>query len=141
RFPVAKNGDGTPIRKWITSEVMFDAPAFTVGTGGGGTATNYPAGEESMPDAVLLRRAGPHAPAEVVPRDQWSVGCCPDGTDMTPRNTHICNPGGFSTDHIYNLVYEAQDPIVMGLGFAATRDLISFLRYATSDENPLAANG
>lgn len=141
RFPVAKNGDGTPIRKWITSEFIFDAPAFTVGTGGGGTATNYPAVEESMADAVLLRRAGPHAPDEVVPRDQWSFGYCPDGTDMTPSNTHICKPGGFSTDHIYNLVYEAQDPIVMGLGFAATRDLISFLRYDTSDENPLAANG
>src|SRR5205814_3766552 len=31
----------------------------------------------------------------------------------------------------------ARDPIVMGIGFAAIRDIVSFLRHATKD-NPLA---
>ncbi len=47
--------------------------------------------------------------------------------------------GGFDPASEYTLVYTAQDPLVLGIGFAATRDLNSFLRY--DDEpgaNPLA---
>ena len=32
----------------------------------------YPAVEESMVKARLTRRAGPHAPREAIPNDQWS---------------------------------------------------------------------
>ena len=40
---------------------------------------------------------------------------------------------------IYRFEYTARDPWVMGLGFAATRDLIAWLRHATAAEgNPLA---
>jgi len=35
------------------------------------------------------------------------------------------------------LVYTAKDPKVYGIGFAATRDLNSYLRYDTGAENPL----
>ena len=37
--------------------------------------------------------------------------------------------GGFRPGYLYELICEAEGPIVQGLGFAATRDLISFLRY------------
>jgi hypothetical protein len=46
--------------------------------------------------------------------------------------------GGFEPHVAYGLVYEAKDPKVQGIGFAATRDLISFLRYAQDASNPLA---
>jgi hypothetical protein len=43
---------------------------------------------------------------------------------------------------IYEFVYEAKDPKVMGIGHAATRDFVSFLKYADKDDsgnpNPLA---
>ena len=90
-----------------------------------------------MAGAVLLRRQGPHGRAEIIPRDQWSFANCPNGGKGTPSKKHICLPAGFSTDYIYQLIYEAQDPNVQGLGFAATRDVISFLRHDTSDDNPL----
>ena len=45
-------------------------------------------------------------------------------------------------DRIYELTYPAKNPMVLGLGYAVTRDLASFLRYQTSDDagnpNPLA---
>jgi hypothetical protein len=44
---------------------------------------------------------------------------------------------GFDRGAIYEFIYRARDPIVMGIGFAAIRDIVSFLRYATKD-NPLA---
>jgi hypothetical protein len=49
---------------------------------------------------------------------------------------------GFKADHIYELIYRAKNPIVLGLGYAVTRDLASFLRHQTRDDagnaNPLA---
>ena len=38
---------------------------------------------------------------------------------------------------MYEFIYRARDPVVMGIGFAAIRDIVSFLRYGTKD-NPLA---
>jgi hypothetical protein len=44
---------------------------------------------------------------------------------------------GFDRGAIYEFIYRARDPIVMGIGFAAIRDIVSFLRHAAKD-NPLA---
>ena len=49
---------------------------------------------------------------------------------------------GFKPGHIYELVYLAKNPLVLGLGFAIVRDFVSFLRYEAKDRagrrNPLA---
>jgi hypothetical protein len=45
----------------------------------------------------------------------------------------IARPAGFDAGAIYELVYPAKDPKVMGLGFAATRDVVSFLRNEAAD--------
>src|SRR6202043_3513408 len=37
----------------------------------------------------------------------------------------------------FEFVFPAKDPIVEGLGFAATRDVISFLKHDTSTQNPV----
>jgi hypothetical protein len=44
---------------------------------------------------------------------------------------------GFDRCAIHEFIYRARDPIVMGIGFAAIRDIVSFLRHETED-NPLA---
>jgi hypothetical protein len=60
----------------------------------------------------------------------------------SPTKVSILRPEGFDAGAIYELIYTAKDPKVMGLGFAATRDIVSFLRYEKLDaargENPLA---
>ena len=147
RFPVPTNADGSPIRRLIRNEFLIggagvgNPPVYTISGGRAILNDFYPAVEESMADAVLSRQQGPHGQAEIIPRDEWSFVHCPDGGDGTPSNKHICLPAGFSTDYIYHLTYEAQDPNVQGLGFAATRDAISFLRYDASDGNPLVSDG
>jgi hypothetical protein len=140
-FPVAKNSDGSSIRRVITTEFVFQKPAFSVPLSFDRESLDvkpYPAVEESMARAKLYRRAGTHAQRELIRNDQWSFDRCADGKAKTPSNTDVCLPAGFSPNFIYDLTYEARDPLVMGLGFAATRDLISFLRYDTSESNPLA---
>ena len=59
-----------------------------------------------------------------------------------PSKVSIKRPDGFDAGAIYEFIYTARDPKVMGLGFAATRDIVSFLRNETADAagtaNPLA---
>jgi Alpha/beta hydrolase domain len=60
----------------------------------------------------------------------------------SPTRISILRPEGFDVGAIYEFIYTAKDPKVMGLGFAATRDIVSFLRNETADAagtaNPVA---
>ena len=62
-------------------------------------------------------------------------------TFESPTKISIKRPEGFDAGAIYEFIYIAKDPKVMGLGFAATRDVVSFLRNeaadATGNTNPL----
>jgi hypothetical protein len=59
-----------------------------------------------------------------------------------PSKISIKRPEGYDAGAIYEFIYTAKDPKVMGLGFAATRDVVSFLRFEPADAagtaNPLA---
>jgi len=46
--------------------------------------------------------------------------------------------GGFDPKLAYTLAFTAKNPKVFGIGLAATRDLVAFLRYDGSAANPLA---
>ena len=58
------------------------------------------------------------------------------------QTVEITRPGsGFDAGALYEVTYVARDPAVLGLGFAATRDVVSFLRRSTDSANPLATGG
>ncbi|MEO5671073.1 MAG: alpha/beta hydrolase domain-containing protein, partial [Ramlibacter sp.] len=58
------------------------------------------------------------------------------------QTVEITRPAsGFDAGALYEVTYLARDPVVLGLGFAATRDVVSFLRRDASASNPLAVNG
>ena len=54
------------------------------------------------------------------------------------------SPSGFKKGRLYELIYTAKHPRVVGLGFAAVRDAISFFRFESQDDvgntNPLATS-
>ena len=59
-----------------------------------------------------------------------------------PQTIKITRPAtGFDAGALYEVTYVARDPAVLGLGFAATRDVVSFLRREGAPANPLAAGG
>jgi hypothetical protein len=68
----------------------------------------------------------------------------PSGWEYVDEGTIRLLPAGTALEqsHIYEFTYTAKDPLVAGLGLAATRDFVSFLRHATVDDrgvaNPLA---
>ena len=56
-----------------------------------------------------------------------------------PRRVEVIQrPAGFDAGALYELTYTARDPLVLGLGFAAVRDVASFLRHEHGAANPLA---
>ena len=61
---------------------------------------------------------------------------------LTRLPVQICLKGGFNAAKLYQVVYTAKDPYVLGIGFAAWRDVASFFKYAARDDsgtaNPLA---
>lgn len=54
---------------------------------------------------------------------------------LDARHVEITRPAaGFDLGSIYEFVYPARDPAVMGIGFAAIRDLTAFLRHGGADD-------
>ncbi len=92
--------------------------------------------------ARLFYQTSPVAePIDIAPDDWAFADCRAENFPGCPDAKYISLRGGFIPNVAYGLVYEAKDPKVQGIGFAATRDLISFLRYAedtSSAPNPLA---
>ena len=56
---------------------------------------------------------------------------------VDPITVEITRPDGFDAGALYEVTYRARDPAVLGMGFAAVRDVASFLRRDTSPANPL----
>jgi hypothetical protein len=67
-----------------------------------------------------------------IPSSAWSWAYCPSGSPGTPNMTWIClNGATFDPNQLYEIVFKAANPLVLGIGYAATRDFVSFLRHET----------
>jgi hypothetical protein len=108
---------------------------------GGVAGTADPASLDTS-KATLTRRSSVSGKIVPLPSTEWAFGDCshaPFPGKPDPRK--ICLKGGFDPAYLYELVYTAKDPKVYGIGYAATRDLNSYLRYGQQDDtgtaNPL----
>jgi len=66
-------------------------------------------------------------PRRVVPRSQWSFSR-DDGGRLVPDPTRVTVSGKFEPGKIYEVVYAAENPPVVGVGPAAIRDTIAYLK-------------
>jgi len=75
---------------------------------------------------------------EISSNDWAFANCASTPFPGTPSSTQICLKNGFDPNLIYELVYTAEDPLVLGVGMAAMRDVVSFFRRASAaDGNPI----
>jgi len=144
-LPIATN-DGKPITGRVRTEIIPDAQTVTtMPLSGRIAAHSYPIADN--PDAVLTRRRYPYDPPQTIPQSEWSFAQLVSGsaaesvgteTGLIPSTNFIHYPSGFRPGWIYELVYTAKDPKLMGLGHLAVRDFVSFLKYDRTMANPLA---
>jgi hypothetical protein len=91
--------------------------------------TEYSAGAPDDARNVLTVRDSPHGPRTVIPRTQWSFTHTVDGKPA-PNSRFLHLDSGFVPGRIYELVYVVYDPVVAGLGFAAVRDFVSWMKHS-----------
>src|SRR5215468_6205823 len=144
--PVARNPDGSPITGLVRSELTTVVPTTTLNLSSGWftalTTASYPTvntdNKTPLADGfvpALTVRSKEQEPRLPIPNTEWSFGSCPQGGNLVVSDTQICYPAGFKPGRLYELIYRAKDPLVLGLGFAAARDLGAFLKTEPKDDN------
>ena len=100
--------------------------------------TPHAAADTLDPDALLTVRDQPDLEPRVIPRDQWSFALDDHGQAVEDAN-FLYMADGFEPGKMYQLTYTTIGAPVVGLGYIAMRDAVSFLKYGgTDDGNPTA---
>ena len=123
--PVATD-NGQPIVKTVRDE-------FCSGTRGGALEVfklSYEANTLEQPRVRLTVRERADDEPHELPLNQWSF--------VDARSIKLSDGTKPKPGYLYEFHYDAKNPKVLGLGFAATRDVISWLRY---DPAAIAATG
>ena len=129
KAPVAVNADGSPITGPALEEFSIDNNTTMT------EPLTYPAVSLDKSEAKLTIRFRYEDQPIAVPMAGWDYA--------NERGTAIKLSGSqpFQEDALYEFLYQAKNPVVSGLGFAAIRDLASFVRSAQADDhgnaNPL----
>jgi hypothetical protein len=130
-----------PVRGVVRFEVTTNKPADTLPLSTRPGHGSYAPTLEGAAKGVLTWRMRETDARVPIPRGQWSLERFPPpgagpAVPGTLGEIRLTVAGGFRPGYLYELICEAEGPIVQGLGFAAVRDLVSFLRYDDSKKNP-----
>ncbi len=136
RVPIATDR-GRPIEGLVRSDWTVDQTVTTLPLGHRDHVA-YPVRDPADPRVVLTVRDGRLAPRRVVPRAEWRFARAAGGGVVEDR-THVYMASGFQAGRIYELVYPAVDPAVVGLGLAAIRDVIAYAKYDPASLFPARA--
>ncbi|MGE0767284.1 MAG: alpha/beta hydrolase domain-containing protein [Hyphomicrobiaceae bacterium] len=148
--PVAME-NGKPITGKVRVEYIATSKAQTTFPLSSRASTrSHPTVSLDTRQARLTRRRYAKDDRIPVPHDQWMFARVEGGagldnqggeTAVIASDVHIHLPAGFEPGWIYELVYDGRDPLVLGLGHVAVRDVVAFLKSGRADDagtaNPL----
>jgi hypothetical protein len=125
QFPVATD-NGEPIVDLVRDEFVDRGTGTWQGT------LSYPAATLDRSEATLTVRERERDARQ--PVESWRY--------VSETEIEVDHPGEpYDSGAIFEFIYPGTEPIVLGMGFAATRDLNSYLRFGDKDsggnENPL----
>jgi hypothetical protein len=109
--PVVKGVTGV-----VRSEIVVDRPAKSASLGDRVMVPYAVADQEA---ATLTVRDKVNSARTTIPRDQWTFNADATGVEYAD---------GFEPGRIYEVVYTGKDPAVVGLGPAAVRDYIAYMK-------------
>ncbi|MEO7683705.1 MAG: alpha/beta hydrolase domain-containing protein [Gemmatimonadaceae bacterium] len=123
-IPIASD-NGRAITGLVRGNFILNQRSATASVADAGHKA-YPAvAHESPQDFMTVRDERRDAP-QIVARARWRF----------VDSRMVTLDGGFEPGRIYDVVYRATDPRVVGLGLAGTRDIVSFFKYERGDANP-----
>jgi alpha/beta hydrolase family protein len=138
--PVAHDAGAKEIRGLVRSDFtpslkIDDMPLGHIMLGPGG-GKSYPVDDPGNAKNVLTVRDAPDGSRQTIPRSQWRFAHSVEGNVVSdPHFIHL--DGGFQPGRIYEVVYEAKDPVVVGTGLAAVRDFLSYLKNDPQSTAPV----
>jgi hypothetical protein len=147
RVPVAVNPDGSPVTGLVLGRIVNrSGPASQPLLVQANPMPYKPATLDTSLATLTIHAHetmnGVVTEASAVPSTDWAWARCTDWAHQTADPTQICLKDGFDPNLLYQVVFTARDPYVLGVGFAAFRDVGSFFRYEAHDDagtpNPLA---
>jgi hypothetical protein len=119
--PIATN-NGQPIVGLVRAEWEGDRPVTTIPLGDR-VQIGYPVVDASDPENNIFVRDTVSGERRLIAHDKWKFADA----------THVTMESGFEPGKIYEVVYKAKDPVLVGLGPAAVRDTASFLKYGGAE--------
>jgi Alpha/beta hydrolase domain len=149
QVPVAKAANGAAVTGEVMGRIVNrsgkDSQALWVQT----NPVPYLPMSLDTAKARLTSRAGEDQNGKVfdeqpIASSDWAWGKCDTNNAFpgTPDATQICLKNGFDAKRLYQVVYTAKDPYVLGIGFAAWRDVGAFFKKQLADDvgtaNPVA---
>lgn len=151
-LPVATNA-GRPITGLVRQEFIPDEVTYSFPLSGRASTRSHPTVSRDTAKARLSKRRYPWDERIPITPEAWRFARVQSGEALSgegsateigiaPSDEHVYMAEGFRPGWIYELVYEGRDPLVLGLGHVAVRDLVSFLKYDSEDAagrpNPVA---
>lgn len=128
-YPVAKNPGGSSIVGPALEEITYDNARTRT------HPLTYPPATLDKSQATLTVRLRYDDPPVAVPRSGWEYY-------QGGKGVRLAGGKPFEQSKLYEFTYPAKDPLVVGLAFAAIRDVADFIRNAPTDQvgtpNPLA---
>ena len=149
QVPIAKNLDGSAVTGKVFGRIVNrtgpDSQRLVVQT----NPVPYLPATLDTAQARLVTRTGELQDGTaigeaVVPSADWAWASCSATHPFpgTPDPTQICVKGGFEASKLYMVTFTAKDPYVLGVGFAAWRDVGWWFKHASADDagtpNPVA---
>ncbi|MGE5096365.1 MAG: alpha/beta hydrolase domain-containing protein [Betaproteobacteria bacterium] len=149
--PIAKNPDGSTITGTVLGRIVNRSGANSQPILVQSNPLPYKPATLDTTQATLTTHThetvdGVVTVGTTIPSTDWAWAKC-DATHPfpgVPDPTQICLKNGFDPTLLYQVVFTAKDPYVLGIGFAAFRDVASFFRNEAADAsgtpNPLAGS-
>ncbi len=148
QVPRAKNPDGSSITGPLIIRILGQSGTTAALIIPRATPSPYPPATLDTTKAMLVSAVSESATGVKsglvkIAGTDWAFATCEKMPfPGTPDPAHICLKNGFNPSLLYELQYTVTDPLVLGIGFAATRDLNSFFRHEKKDDagtpNPVA---
>jgi hypothetical protein len=127
--PIATD-HGKPIVGTVRSEYIGERATKTISLADMSQVA-YPVADPKAPGPQLTVRDHIRDPRRVISRTEWKF----------EDERHVTLKAGFEPGKIYEVIYQAKDPVVVGLGPTAVRDMVSYLKYGGEDKTIQRAIG
>ena len=144
--PVATN-TGKRIIATVRTEIVVDEKGVkSQPLSGDERVKSYETASRDKSKAMLTVREKSYGKRIPIPANEWeyaaAVQAPHSGNEIIKASgTDLYLRAGYKPGYIYEFIYQAKNPLVLGLGFAVVRDLVSFLRFESKDRagkaNPL----